>query len=243
MEREFINNELNKSQLYSQNNKVDWVQSGNSYFDRLEELIDESKSEIHFQTYIFISDETGLKISNALIRAARRNVKIFLLLDAFGSQALDAEKIIEMTEAGIQMRKFGVLYSKGSFHIGRRMHHKVIVIDGIISIVGGINVSNNYNDINNNNAWLDFAAIMKGEVSKQLLSLCRKRWDRWNIRSRKKTEIKNTSSKSEYGKSRIAVRRNDFVRIRMILPLLTGIFSALLKNQLWLLVVISFLVV
>ena len=52
----------------------------------VEKVIDEAKHFIHFQTYIVDDDETGIRIINALIRAAKRGVRVYFLLDAFGSR-------------------------------------------------------------------------------------------------------------------------------------------------------------
>ena len=141
------------NQTYTLHNSIDWVQSGNEYFDRLEELINSSIYEIHLQTYIFSADSTGNKIIEALIRASVRNVQVFIMVDAFGSQDLNSFTIMRMRNSGIHFKKFGEIFSKGRFHIGRRMHQKITVIDGHASIVGGINISDNYNSLPGKTAW------------------------------------------------------------------------------------------
>ncbi|MBP6402570.1 MAG: hypothetical protein KA492_08570, partial [Bacteroidia bacterium] len=78
-----------KKERYTSNNSVHLLQSGERFFSALELLIREAKEEIHFQTYILADDETGQRIANALMEAARhRNVKVYLLVDAYGSQQL-----------------------------------------------------------------------------------------------------------------------------------------------------------
>ena len=201
---------------YTLRNSVEWIQSGKKYYDRLEELIDLSRFEIHLQTYIFISDETGNRIAEALIRAAKRNIRIFLLLDAYGSQGLSSAMIHRFKETGINFKKYGEIFSKGRFHIGRRMHHKIIVIDGQISVVGGINVSDNYNDTPDSPAWLDFAVIMEGDISRRLQYICRRRWIGWHFSymSKKDLLINTQSEKINSGYFPIRIRRNDFIRYR-----------------------------
>ena len=200
-------------QPYTLHNSVEWTRSGRQYFDRLLELIDSAKHEIHIQTYIFDSDNTGNQIADGLIRAAKRNVQVFLLVDAFGSKNLSSETIINFKKAGINFRKFGELYSNGRFHIGRRLHHKVSVFDGDISIVGGINISDNYNDTTEGKAWLDFAVIMYGNISRRLQYICRRQWGgfRFSFNARKKL-LKNTvPEQSMRGYSPVRIRRNDFI--------------------------------
>ena len=161
---------------YTFNNTARLLKSGNAFFDALEELIDSAIHDIHFQTYIFEEDETGERIIRALVRAAHRGVKIFLLLDAYGSANLSEKFTSRMKDAGIEFRWFGRLFRNGKFHIGRRLHRKVVVADEFASIVSGINISNQYNNINGHTAWLDFGVLVKGDVSKKLYLICRQSW-------------------------------------------------------------------
>jgi cardiolipin synthase len=202
------------NQPYTLKNTAEWVQSGSEYFSRIEALIDAARYEIHLQTYIFASDQTGKNISDALIRAAERKVKIFVLLDAYGSQGLSREVILNMKSVGIQIKKYGELYSKGRFHIGRRMHHKIFVVDGYTSVVGGINISDNYNDIPGSKAWLDFAVFMQGNISRRLQFICRQRWLGWKFSylSRKSLLSNKGDANAKPGNVLIRARRNDFIR-------------------------------
>ena len=202
------------NQTYTLHNSIDWVQSGNEYFDRLEELINSSIYEIHLQTYIFSADSTGNKIIEALIRASVRNVQVFIMVDAFGSQDLNSFTIMRMRNSGIHFKKFGEIFSKGRFHIGRRMHQKITVIDGHASIVGGINISDNYNSLPGKTAWLDFAVIMNGDISQSLQYICRQRWAgrKFSYTSKKKL-LKNSENENKlFGSTSIRFRRNDFIR-------------------------------
>ncbi len=161
---------------YVFNNTARLHQSGRDFFETLEKLIDSAVHEIHFQTYIFSEDETGHLIAEALIRAAKRGVKIFLLMDAYGSNSLSNVFIKKMKTENIELRFFGQLFKKGKFHIGRRLHRKVIVIDGATSVVSGINISNNYNSFPGSPAWLDFSMVVTGDVSKKLHFICNQSW-------------------------------------------------------------------
>jgi cardiolipin synthase len=202
------------NQHYTQKNSAEWIQSGKNYFILLEQLIDSARHEIHLQTYIFASDATGTRIAEALIRAAERSVQIFLLVDAYGSQQLSVELIGRLIKAGVNFRKYGELYSRGRFHIGRRMHHKVTVFDGHTSVVGGINISDQYNELPLKPAWLDFAVVMRGNISRRLLYVCRRRWSGWKFSFRSKKQMLSgfEDYRKGWGLSPIRVRRNDFIR-------------------------------
>ena len=76
----------NFNKPYTPNHSIEWVQSGKEYYDNLVQIINSAAEEIHLQTYIFNDDKTGKKIGDALISAANRGVKIYILIDAYGYQ-------------------------------------------------------------------------------------------------------------------------------------------------------------
>jgi cardiolipin synthase len=160
---------------YTQFNKVKLVRGGRDYFNLLEELIANANESIFFQTYIFEEDKTGLHIADALIQAAQRGIKIFLLLDGYASQNLSDDFIRKLESSGIIFRWFEPLLHSSHFYFGRRLHHKVVVVDGRHCLVGGINVSDRYNDIDGHIAWLDWAIYAEGEVALSVYRVCARR--------------------------------------------------------------------
>jgi len=163
-------------------NHAELLASGKDYFEKIEALIDGAHHYIHLQTYIFKDDDTGQRIQKALIRASGRGVKIYLLIDAYGSSSISKGFINDMVSAGIEFRFYGKFFSKWAIHISHRMHHKILVIDGLYSVVGGINISDDYNDIHRKHAWLDFAVLSKGPITTDLLLICLRKWKRKNLR-------------------------------------------------------------
>ena len=121
---------------------VQLVHSGDDYFSRLERIINDAVTEIHIQTYIFDNDATGKRILLALKEALKRQVKVYLLLDGFGSLSFPNEISKEFRQAGGHIRFFSPLFSASSFYIGRRLHKKVVVADGKVALIGGINIAN-----------------------------------------------------------------------------------------------------
>lgn len=197
---------------YTSNNAIKLVSGGGVYFDLLERLINEAKETIHLQIYIYEEDETGIRITEALMNAARRGVKVFMLLDGYASRSLEPEMIVNIRKSGIYFRWFEPLFKSSRFYIGRRMHHKVFVADGLHSLVGGINISNHYNDLPGNPAWLDWAVYVKGEISTDLHNRCVQLW----FRSQNKSELLSTvRTVINLGhECFIRMRINDWVRNR-----------------------------
>lgn len=151
---------------------VKLLRSGISYFETYCRLIDEAQKSLHLQTYIFESDETGIKVIRHLLQAAGRGVRIFVLLDAYGSRQLSASHIQQLREAGITLRFFSPLHPIPWPRIGRRLHHKILVIDDMKAIIGGINISNHYSGFGGQIPWLDYALLIEGKVCRQLTRIC-----------------------------------------------------------------------
>jgi cardiolipin synthase len=185
------------------------VYSGQDYFNRLDKLISESQSEIHLQTYIFENDTVGNKIAEALKKAAARKVKIYLLLDGFGSKSLPNEFISDLENSGIQLRFFSPLLSSNSFYIGRRLHQKVLVSDAKTVLIGGINIAEKYCGNTTETPWLDYAIQLNSKtIGKQLEELCRKVYfKKAGVINNKITELIYTPEET-----RVSILQNDWLK-------------------------------
>jgi cardiolipin synthase A/B len=160
---------------FTYHNQVRLIRGGLEYFGLLESLIDHAEKTIYFQIYIFDEDDTGRRIAQALIAAANRKVKVHLLIDGYASKSLSTEFVQEMKDAGIHFRWFTSFIKNKKIYLGRRLHHKVIVVDSKKSLVCGLNISDRYNDMPESIAWLDWAAYAEGEVSVVLEQVCKRR--------------------------------------------------------------------
>lgn len=165
---------------------VEPVHSGEDYFFRLQKIIKEAVSEIHLQTYIFENDATGIKIAECLKEAAIRKVNVYVLLDGYGSKALPEKFTNDLLQHGIQFRFFSPFFSTNSFFIGRRLHHKVVVADGKIVLIGGINIAHKYYGTQTEEPWLDYAVQIEGEIAEPLQELCRNIYFKEKKQARKK---------------------------------------------------------
>jgi cardiolipin synthase len=156
-------------------NRVRLIRGGADYFNLLEELIDQTTHSVYLQTYIYEADDTGLRVARALSRAANRGVYVHLLVDGYASQNLPKSFIKDLTNKGVHFRFFEPLFKSRYFYFGRRLHHKVLVVDGHYGVVGGLNISNRYNDTVEQKGWLDWAIQVEGEAAKALYNICASR--------------------------------------------------------------------
>ena len=195
-------------------NYVRLIRGGHEYFSLLKKMISEAKETIHLQTYIFDDDATGKEIAEALIDAAKKNVKVYLLPDGYASQSLSHALIHRLRSGGVNFRFFQPVFKSKYFYFGRRLHHKLLVVDGKAALVGGINISNKYNDRSGIPAWLDFALYVKGPIAKELCILSYKTWKGFpKVMGQTPCETKQTRFNiNGEEKALVRMRRNDWVR-------------------------------
>jgi len=187
------------------------VKSGSEFFELLEEMIQKAKHTIHLQTYIFEDDETGIRIARALEDAARRNVKVFVLADGYASQGLPEAFVKQLKEAGIHFQYFDPLLMSKNFYFGRRLHHKVVTIDDQYAMVGGINISDNYNDTVEAAAWLDWAIFVEGNIAQALSEICERRIKNDNSKVRRQV-VPSADNVENHSAYHVRIRINDWVR-------------------------------
>ncbi|HEY4205165.1 MAG TPA: phospholipase D-like domain-containing protein [Puia sp.] len=199
---------------YTHHNKVRLVHGGSDYFTTLLQMIDQAKTIVHLQTYIYEDDETGRTVSAALLRAAQRKVLVYVLLDGYASQDLSKDMIKEWREAGIRFRWFWPLIKSRNFYFGRRMHHKVLAVDGSYGLAGGVNISDRYNDIGGQKAWFDRALFVEGEAALKLHIICRDMWTKayWKKDGGRREKFAWLPGIIPDETCMVRVRRNDWVQ-------------------------------
>lgn len=172
-----------------QGNDIRLLQNGADFFPALCAAIDAATVSVHLETYIFMLDRTGTKVLECLSAAARRGVKVRVVLDGFGS-ALHGERVrTALTNAGAQCRIFRpeprwfarFVPSRSRL---RRLHRKVTIVDGHIAFIGGINVIDDYDDLDPTDGLtgprFDFAVQVEGPLVTQAAHAQELLWVRLN---------------------------------------------------------------
>lgn len=148
---------------FSINNSIKLIYNGPLFIQANIDLIKKAKKFIIFQTYIFEEDEVTRPMIELLKTRAKENIDIFILVDGFGSIDFPARTVIELEEAGINFQVFSPLISKNFEHLGRRLHSKLLVVDGTDLLTGGINLSRRFNLPLASAPWLDFSCLISGD--------------------------------------------------------------------------------
>lgn len=151
-----------------------FISDGPTYFNLLNELITLAEYEIHLQTYIFEPDTTGRCVLNNLIIAAKRGVKIYIVVDSYGSWLLNKEiKQLDLPR-NFKIKFFGPPLLTNFFYAGRRLHHKVVCVDNKKVLIGGINIADKYHGTESEPAWLDFAIFaINTRLANNITKICK----------------------------------------------------------------------
>ena len=129
-------------------NQLTLLETGAQYFPALLAALDQAQHEIHLESYIFVADETGQQVIDALIRAAGRGVVARVLLDGFGARDLPAASRDLMMKAGVNLAFFRPDRLRWRARLGmrrqrqrlRRLHRKLVLVDARVAFIGGINI-------------------------------------------------------------------------------------------------------
>ncbi len=154
------------------------LSNGEETFKHILEALEGAVHHIHLEYYTVRDDEIGNKIKSALIQKAREGVKVRFLYDAVGSWKLSNHYINDLKRAGIEMVLFGpvrlpFLNSKFNF----RNHRKMIVIDGSLGFVGGLNIGDEYLGRDENYGfWRDTHLMLIGEAVRSLQLIFLQDW-------------------------------------------------------------------
>lgn len=127
------------------NNKVELLTDGYQFFPRLLRDIASAQGHIHIDIYIFEDDALGHLLSDALIQKARQGVEVRIIYDDVGCWSVKNRFFENMREAGIEVEPFmPVRFPRFTSKANYRNHRKLIVIDGRVGYVGGMNIALRY---------------------------------------------------------------------------------------------------
>ena len=124
-------------------NDIRLLENGEEFFPRVFACIANATQEIVIETFILFEDKVGLQLHQALVAAARRGVQVDVSVDGFGSPDLSDDFIRSLVDSGVRIHVFdpGKRVLGWRINVLRRMHRKIVVVDGMVAFVGGINYS------------------------------------------------------------------------------------------------------
>ncbi len=118
---------------------------------------------IHMQYFIFRDDQLGSQIRDELVAAVQRGVEVRVLFDDMGSWTVRRRFFRDMQKKGVDVHPFmRVAFPNPSLRINYRNHRKIVVIDGKIGYIGGMNVADRYVNGDDDHSWRDTHLRIEG---------------------------------------------------------------------------------
>ena len=173
--------------VFTGGNEVQLLRGGEELFPAMARAIARARHDVWLASYIFNDDPTALAIAGALIDAARRGVRVRVVLDGFGCNATLPVLQPLFSQGGVDLKVFRPLHrwwnwlQPGQL---RRLHQKMCVVDAEVAFVSGINVIDDRYDLVH--GWgdaprLDFAVQLRGPVVAPVQQATRALWLRAHL--------------------------------------------------------------
>ncbi len=151
---------------WQEGNQIRLLENGEEFFPRVFGAIQRAQHSLLLETFILFNDDVGQALHAELLAAAQRGVKIEMMVDGYGSPDLPDEFVHSLTSLGVRF----LYYDPRPLVLGmrtnlfRRLHRKIVVADGEIAFVGGINYSAEHNASYGPEAKQDYAVEVKGPI-------------------------------------------------------------------------------
>ncbi len=164
--------------------------NGEATFSHMKQLISRAEKNIHLEYFTFEDvDLGGVTLKALLLKKLAQGVKVHLIYDAMGSQQTPVELFETLKNAGAKITVFHPLTSGNLAQLNQRDHRKIMVVDGKVAIIGGINLSKTYQSKGSfkllkkepadteNAVWRDTDMLIEGPVLGDIQRAFLEHWD------------------------------------------------------------------
>ncbi len=172
-------NKKNENQGVLPNNVVKPLFNGEKLFPKLIEELKKATKHIHIEYYIYENDRIGNEIKDILVEKAKSGIEVRFIYDDFGSSGIRKNIIKELRKNGVQafpFNKIKLIYFANRMNY--RNHRKIVIIDGVTSFIGGINISDRYRNSSDSKLyWKDAHLMIKGYSTLSLQQIFMADWN------------------------------------------------------------------
>lgn len=159
--------------IFTDDNDAEIYTTGAPKYEQLFEDLDAAKDHIHVQYFTIHNDEIGHKLVDTLVKKVNQGVEVKLLYDTLGCLGtLVIPVLMKVRKAGGRVLSIRP-YTRA---INYRNHRKVVIIDGKIGYLGGMNIGNQYTYGVNGKKWRDTHVRITGSVVHDLQKVFLSDW-------------------------------------------------------------------
>ena len=151
---------------FTRGNQLQLLIDGEETFEQIFHAIRRARQYLCVNFFIVKNDQLGVRFQQALIERARAGVRVYFLFDEIGSHKLPRRYLKELRAAGVTCHSFGInRYWWSRFQLNFRNHRKIVISDGKLAFIGGLNVGDEYLGRNQRfGKWRDTHLAMRGPV-------------------------------------------------------------------------------
>lgn len=168
-------------------NKVTLLVDGPTTYNAMFDAIEHAKDHINMETYIFEDDEVGQRFAALLMKKQQSGVQVNLIYDSVGSINTPKAFFDALKTSGVNVLEFNPvnpLTLRKDWNVNRRDHRKLLIVDGRVAFVGGINISSVYSSgsfrslksTKSNQVWRDTHLSMTGPIVSEFQKLFMATW-------------------------------------------------------------------
>ncbi len=158
-------------------NEVDIYTDGKRLFEDMLRAMDNASEHIHAEYYAVETDETGNLFKDMLVKKAQQGLEVRLIYDDVGSWRLKRTTRQEMKDAGVILQTFFELrFPYFTNKLNYRNHRKILIIDGKIGFLGGVNIADRYTKGLSWGIWRDTHIKIQGNAVDGLQQLFLNDW-------------------------------------------------------------------
>jgi cardiolipin synthase len=146
-------------------NTYDVLTNGDQIFPTMLDAIAGAKRRISFETYIYDTGEVADRFTAAFEAAARRGVRVQLVVDSVGASSMDREHVERLRAAGCHIAEFNTPQWYSLEEVNYRTHRKILVVDGEIGFTGGVGVADHWlGNAQDKEHWRDTQVRVRGPI-------------------------------------------------------------------------------
>jgi len=164
--------------------------NGETTFNKMKELIGRAEKNIHLEYFTFEDvDLGGVTLKALLLEKLAKGVEVHVIYDAYGSQQTPREFFESLKNAGAKITEFHPLKGASLSQFSQRDHRKILIVDGKVAIIGGVNLSKTYQSKGSfktykketpnplDVVWRDMDVMVQGPILSDIQRVFLENWD------------------------------------------------------------------
>ncbi|HZB51129.1 MAG TPA: phospholipase D-like domain-containing protein [Mycobacteriales bacterium] len=162
---------------FTEGNHLTVLRNGDRIFPAMLRAIEEAQRSVDLMTYVYWKGDIATRFADTLSAAARRGVRVRLLIDAVGGLQIERGLVNRMDEAGVHVEWFRKPWLNSPLKQNHRCHRKVLVVDEEIAFTGGVGIAEEWcGDARNENEWRDTHVEVRGPAVDGLSAAFAQNW-------------------------------------------------------------------